>query len=194
MQHGQQQSDGFGIIGLIIDILVIAIIVMVGYYVYRNHVYWGWKSYETRYEKLKFKYPGNWQLSTSGTSDNCDMADLTAPDGFMVNVSSCGFGHPNSNGPLPVEYAEPVKFLGHAAYLDYYGTGFHANPQNPITGGMLSKSKTDVFDVFPTKNLKGGGWIMVSDYLVHEGQFYINNVKYDPNFQIAKQIIQSMHY
>lgn len=131
-------------------------------------------------------------MVTTSSSSN-DMITLTAPDGFQIYISDVTIGHPNSNGPMPVVYAEPITFLGEKAYIDYYSTGLSVNKSSLIYGGTLSKSTIYVFDLFSTRNIRNG-WITINIYNAKGRPFDLNTIKQNGNYKITKLIIQSMHY
>lgn len=224
----RNNQQGFGAVEIILVVAVIVLLGVAGWLVYRNHhkatntspttttsnihktsstssqtadPYAGWKSYTLKYEQATFKYPAGWTLKNTppvSPTDTSDSVNLTAPDGFGVEIATGGLGHPSYDGPTTVLAAVPVTFAGKAGYADYVSL---------LDKGMvdvlsLSKSQTNFLDTFTSKasgeNEEQAGNFTISAFYATSNGAYIGKsltaAKSDPNYQDALLLIKSMQY
>lgn len=175
MSKLRNHQAGFSAVEAVMVLVIVALIGVVGFLVYKNHEtttasvtttkpaskaptssnpYAGWKTYTLKYEKASFKYPGSWQLEDSSIADSkttgggIDAIRLTGSNGFEMSVTDGGpndYGFPA--GGLTSVHTDPVAFLGQQVYMNLAETGAHNT--GIVDYINLTTSKTGLAD-FPT--------------------------------------------
>ncbi len=157
--------------------------------------YNGWKTYSLKNDKLTFKYPSDWILKDSTSSDNGDEVIMTDNNGFSVEINNTDTGHPSLDYKPKILGYDAVIFLGQSANIDY-ASG--SNVDNLVHQSYLSKSISDVFDTFPTKNLPSAGNMqLISFYVDKSGQIIgksLSDTKSDINNKNVQLVVKSMSY
>ncbi|HUC79020.1 MAG TPA: hypothetical protein VMQ58_02145 [Candidatus Saccharimonadales bacterium] len=139
----KRDNKGFGIVELLLVIVIIVLLGVVGWFVYKNHnkttitkaatntttsnPYQGWKTGTLKYDQITYKYPPAWILTGSSTaspqsSNGCvypgtDSYTLTSPSGNTLSFRtgfSCGGG---ASGVYDFS-SSPISLLGQTLYLD----------------------------------------------------------------------------
>lgn len=145
MNKLSKNQKGFTAFEVTVVILIVVLIGVVGWLVYRNYhknspaystalikpatttkpttptppvnPYASWKSYALTYEKLTLMYPANWTVADqSSATAKHDEVTLSSTDGFSFSIND---GIQNGGDPLPLVSSDPVavKYLGNPAYL-----------------------------------------------------------------------------
>jgi hypothetical protein len=217
-------SDGFGIIDLLLILVTLAIIGVAGYFVANNidkkseiiitpigqssqpattsttNPYQGWQTYTLAKEKLTFKYPSNWSLKDMSDSGN-DYEALTSSIESTFHMT-IGAGNAVSTANLPsggykVASADAVTFAGQKGYMDV-DLGTDNNPNNYIYDSRLSSSQTSPTALFAARNIPSTT-IFVQVYYEQPGNTSFANttlsqVESDTNYQDALLVVNSMTY
>ncbi|HUY53423.1 MAG TPA: hypothetical protein VMV24_02515 [Candidatus Dormibacteraeota bacterium] len=176
-----RNNKGFGGVEFLLVIIIVVLIGVVGWFVYKNHnkttittiaanPYAGWVSAELQYEKISYKYPSNWKLKDSSVSipkslGNCtypgsDYVSLTSPNGDSVvlktGVDCIGDGGSYILGSIP------IKSLSSDVFLSFQNTviGVQAvNPTQPSFACLEPNANTGNGSplAFDSKNIFYGG-------------------------------------
>lgn len=212
--------DGKKILPIVLGLLLgLAIVSAGGYCLYAAHrqtlpsgtlsdtvTTKGWKSFTLKYEKLSFLYPPSWSIKDS-TNDTTELDGLViiGPNAFEINIEA---GRPIAalaTGRIPVLGADKLTFLGKDAYAVYAATPL---ADTTVNAAYLNASATATAPLYISKHVmpyaaaRGlAGNIGIS--FGYAGEYAENGVdvrqsfsqaREDPNFAIAKTIIESMHY
>lgn len=165
----------------------------------------GWETFTLKYEKLSFLYPPSWRIIDS-TNDTTELDGLVVigPSAFEINIEA---GRPitaQATGPVRVLGADKLIFLGEDAYMVY-----SALPTANTTVGLvyLNASSADTAPIYTSKHTMpraaaqgaNGNIGITMGYIADSAggvstQQNLDQARQDPNFSIAKTIIESMHY
>lgn len=223
MSKLSKNEQGFSIVELIMVIVIVILIGTVGYFVYKNHQptkavtltktvtktpapaanaptaanpYAGWASYTLQNEKSTFQYPTSWKAVNTGATDGQDMIELTAPDGYYVNIQTVNLGHPSLDSPTTIIDSVPLTFVGQSGFINYFSVADASSSTGISINAELSMTSTSVFgSLFPTKNLNPSGY-----YSINLGNkstpISLDNIKNDTNgdFSNTKLVIESIKY
>lgn len=197
-----KNNKGFGAVGLILSIVIVILLGVIGWSVYKNNhskniiptvsttaqsqkstsskpsvsIYSSWQSYTLKYEKLTFKYPANWTVSDTSSS-GIDNVTLTASDGFNFNIED---GVKPGGDPINLVSKNPipVSFIGQSDYIVF------TNPPTPAAS------------VAPQPNIVVGASLLTNpnNYLSYPLDKNVLNV-YNANYgQTGSNLSISMSY
>lgn len=174
----ENNETGFGVVEIVMMIVILGLIGIVGWLVYKNHhsspthaattlsakpitttktttpsPYAGWNTYTLKLEKITFHYPSSWKLKNMSDSNN-DFVILTGSNNFQMTI---GAGAAVSDAGFPfggsyVVQADPITFLGKPGYIDLWTD--EGNTSTSIYSMWVSSSSTQAHDFFPSKNIK----------------------------------------
>jgi len=168
-----KNDDGFSVVETLLLIVIIGILGFTGWYVYHAqkaankdysanpsvHVnttkatskYDGWKSYTTKYDKLSFKYPSDWQLIDTSNSDDADVTPgqdwikLIAKDSLGVSIITGDTMYDGGNASLQVIASTKINTLGHDSYLQFL------SDSDTTSGATLTTANAiPTTNIFPT--------------------------------------------
>jgi hypothetical protein len=155
MDKLNKNNKGFGAVELLLLIIIIVLLGIVGWFIYKNHdksstakvmpvaksvtktapiisssssTYTGWNSYTSKLEKLTFKYPKTWTVSSNGSLFKTQNAEeenfiINSPNEtlsngltFYVNVSldveTASSNVPDCTGGLPIYAINNIEVSG----------------------------------------------------------------------------------
>lgn len=178
----QKNQDGFGAVEAVLVLVIVILIGVVGWMVYKNHhktamtaannvtktatspttpattksttpdPYAGWNTYTLKQEKLTFRYPSNWTLKDMSDSNN-DFETLSGTNNFQMTV---GAGAGVASVTLPFGGATVVQ----ADPITFAGqSGFidlwtdEGSGSNSVYSMWLSQSSSQVSSFFPSKHI-----------------------------------------
>jgi len=165
----------------------------------------GWKSFTLKYEKLSFLYPPSWRIQDS-TNDTTELDGLViiGPNAFQINIEA---GRPiaaQATGRIPVLGADRLTFLGKDAYAVYAATPL---ADTIVNAAYLNASPADMAPFYTSKHIMpyaaarglvgniGISFGYAGEYAGGVDMYQsLSQAQHDPNFSIAKTIIESMHY
>lgn len=225
----------FSALEAILIVIVVGVLALAGWYVWKkNHdkesknnpavtqtqnqdengqeepdPYAGWKSSELVYEKIKYKYPENWNRQLESTPSGVtgtvkpgsDNLTLTGPDSEMQLVVRTGLDGVGSAVGQVVTDSVPVTLLGGQHYLNFYVPGDDEDQQK-VYGACVDASKTSA-DKLPGKNITRANGentpmtICVNFPRVHGDTLVrktVDEYKKDPSFATIKLILESLTY
>lgn len=161
-----------------------------------SNPYVGWSTYTLVNDKSSLEYPASWKATNTGTNDGQDMVELTAPDGFYLNVQTINLGHPSLDSPTTIVDSVPLSFMGQSGFINYFSVADASSTTGTSFNAELSMTSTSVFNnLFPTKNLSPSGYYNIS--LGNKTTpISLQNIKNDTNsdYSNTKLIIESIKY
>lgn len=210
MKKLKNNQKGFSALETILVLAIVVIIGVVGWMLYKGHnkasstaftvstkttngvssnPYAGWRTYTLKDERVTFQYPSTWKLTDDSTTSN-DAIYLSDSNNISMTISDIN----QSTGVIPpvtVQYAAPVSFLGHNAYLDYYSSDL--NNVNTIDTAILASSPTNIYATpFSTKNLTPPGSFVIN--ASSDNAMSLAAIKNNIDYNDVKLIVESMHY
>jgi hypothetical protein len=231
-----KNSMGFSAVEILLIIVVVGTLGFAGWFVYRSHTtagkdnnsqqtthassakktsepadpYAGWESYTTTYDKLKFKYPADWQLSDTSNAGNSDVTPgqdwvrLTSNDSLEVSIilgtTDFDGGSPNVRSL----YSTPVSMLGGAYYLQFTSSSDTTAGAVVTTSNSLPRTSS-----FPAaKNIRlsqatlsnpaiqdmPAPFDLISVQHKDALSYPVSKFLQDPNYKTAIAILESMSY
>lgn len=118
--------------------------------------YAGWKSYTTKYDKMKFRYPPDMVLndiSEASTTDSnvtpgSDVITLKSATGFLINIHAGIDGIGGGCPECEAKFADPITLAGGQFYMNYIDTG-----DGKISNIAISKDSTSFIGNVGTHNI-----------------------------------------
>lgn len=175
----KKNEQGFSAIEIVLTIVVIALIGVVGWTLYKNHhktttllakttttktvatvnPYAGWKTGMLQYEKLTYKYPSNWTVQNISTgATNCtpspgdDNVNITSPDGTYIGIST-GVGECGSEqGNGTILSSQKITTLGGNYFLNVVNNDQSAVPDPPYP--VCVNTSASIANAPSSKNIK----------------------------------------
>ena len=182
-----KDNNGFGGVELFLVIVIVVLLGVVGWFVYKNHhktvtstqattstknsitttnLYSGWNSYTLKYEKLSFKYPTSW-IPTDTSANGVDNVTFTSSDTFTFSIEDADVP---GGDPIQLVSTKPISvdFVGAKDYIVF------SNPSTPAP------------NVSTQPNIANGAFLLTdpNDYLSYPVDKNVVNV-YNSNFGAA---------
>lgn len=160
----KSNTSGFSALEALLILAVISIIGLVGWFVYYSQnkddiksnsqsestipasdkspeaadPYDGWKAYVTKYDKLSFKYPSNWQLTDSTSTNDTDVTPgqdwikLTSDSSLELSIITGSTSYDGGSSKVKTISSSPVMTMGKTNYLQF------TSDKDVTTGGVVT--------------------------------------------------------
>jgi len=224
-----KDNKGFSAVETIMIPVIVILIGLVGWLVYKNNhktnvatsntkststtttttsdPYAGWKTGTTKYEKLSYKYPSNWNLvdnSETGSKypfqPGADDLYLLSPTGSRIHIF-VGVGSGTSD---VVVGSTPITFLGGSDYLNAsVDSKNYADPNALVFDECIATNPTYALPNIRTKNITSstdaggnvtGEPVRMAFCFSPLSPSTPESIKSSADFATAKLIFESMHY